>query len=271
MFGAWECLGERLCRSTSFEKQWLRSSILRLKPYPTAKTTLPLPASCPKCLQGGWWRVLILTFVFWSVHTLENSHAFKNPNNAVFFENNWVLVWNGGIKSLLLTEVFVYLCKVLIAQQNKEAFQILYWQLCVKWWPVRVVSAMLHGREFIWPSSSHRRYTKLVFRVFFFLKDNLWCHWETKVGRSSMGPRGREHSSLMVGCLLWSQPLVKESFFCLGLGTSFVTELAVVGDSLLLEVITHPQGHGDSDLILLICKMGIRDGASFSYVFAPLD
>lgn len=55
------------------------------------------------------------------------------------------------------------------------------------------------------------------------------------------------------------------------LSTSFVTELAVVGDSLLLEVITHPQGHGDSDLILLICKMGIRDGVSFSYIFAPLD
>lgn len=49
----------------------------------------------------------------------------KSPNNAVFFENKWVLVWNGGIKSLLLTEVFVYLCKVLIGQQNKEAFQIL--------------------------------------------------------------------------------------------------------------------------------------------------
>lgn len=49
----------------------------------------------------------------------------KPPNNAVFFENKWVLVWNGGIKSLLLTEVFVYLRKVLIGQQNKEAFQIL--------------------------------------------------------------------------------------------------------------------------------------------------
>ena len=68
-----------------------------------------------------------------------------------------------------------------------------------------------------------------------------------------------------------ARPLVKESFSCLGVSTSFVTELAVVGDSLLLEVITRPQGHGDSDLILLICKMGIRDGVSFSCVFAPLD
>lgn len=91
------------------------------------------------------------------------------------------------------------------------------------------------------------------------------------MGRSSTGPRGQRTfkpdgalpslvlaSSQGVFLLPWFEYLL-------------VTELAVVGDSLLLEVITHPQGHGDSDLIPLICKMGIRDGVSFSYVFAPLD
>lgn len=59
------------------------------------------------------------------MRTLQNSNTFKNPNNVAFFENKWVLVWNGGIKSLLLTEVFVCICMMLITQQNKEVFQIL--------------------------------------------------------------------------------------------------------------------------------------------------
>lgn len=91
--------GKAVCRGPSFQSgRWGSASIYEV--YSCAAPHTLLPPCLPS--QGRWWRFLLLTSVFWSMHACQNSNTLKIPDNALFFENKWGLVWSASINSLPL-------------------------------------------------------------------------------------------------------------------------------------------------------------------------